>query len=103
MNLDNEQNIASSFSYPLIVINDQFHMPQSVTATSSDYSMIDECNLWGSLWSLHDEDLQSNGGDWEQRPAADIAEKFNGGRIEAPPCGSGEYNYNGFYTGGYIL
>ncbi|WZZ36521.1 hypothetical protein YC2023_019922 [Brassica napus] len=101
MNHDNEQNIASSFSYPTSVIHDQFHMPQSVTATSSDHSMIDEGNLWGSLWSLNDEDRPHRfGGGWEQRTAADISEKFNGDRIEAPPCGSGEYNYNGFYTGG---
>ncbi|KAF2596933.1 hypothetical protein F2Q68_00011899 [Brassica cretica] len=100
MNHDNEQNIASSFSYPTSVIHDQFHMPQSVTATSSDHSMIDEGNLWGSLWSLNDEDRPHRfGGGWGQRTAADISEKFNGDRIEAPPCGSGEYNYNGFYTG----
>ncbi|CAN6858144.1 hypothetical protein Bca52824_055076 [Brassica carinata] len=104
MNHYNEQNIASSFSYPTSVIHDQFHMPQSVTATSSDHSMIDEGNLWGSLRSLNDEDRPHRfGGGWEQRTAADISEKFNGDRIEAPPCGSGEYNYNGFYTGGYIF
>ncbi|KAL0692507.1 hypothetical protein Bca4012_059687 [Brassica carinata] len=103
MNLDNEQNKASSFFYPASVVNDQFHMPQSVIATSSDHSMIDEGNLWGSLWSLNDDDPHRFGGAWEQRTAADIAEKFNGGKIEDPPCGSGEYNYNGFYTGGYTF
>ncbi|WZY79082.1 hypothetical protein YC2023_025466 [Brassica napus] len=78
MNHDNEQNIASSFSYPTSVIHDQFHMPQSVTATSSDHSMTDEGNLWGSLWSLNDEDRPHRfGGGWEQRIAADISEKFN--------------------------
>ncbi|KAF8094833.1 hypothetical protein N665_0351s0002 [Sinapis alba] len=92
MNLDNEQNIASSFSYPTSVINDQCHMPQSVIATSSDPSMIYE----GSLWSLNDEDPHRFGGGWEQRTAADIAEKFNGGRIESPPCDI-------FYTGDYIF
>ncbi|CAH2044900.1 unnamed protein product, partial [Thlaspi arvense] len=104
MNLDNEQNIASSFSYPTSVFNDQFHMPQRVAATSSDHSMIDEGNLWGSLWNLDDDDPHCFGGGSEQRTAADhIVEKFNGGGIEAPSCGSGGYSYNGFYTGGYIF
>ncbi|CAA7049941.1 unnamed protein product [Microthlaspi erraticum] len=103
MNLDNEQKIASSFSYPTSLFSDQFHMPQSVAATSSDHSMIDDGNLWGSLWSLDDDGPHGFGGGSEQRTAADIAEKFNGGGIEAPSCGSGDYSYNGFYTGGYIF
>lgn len=103
MNLDNEQTIASSFSYPTNLFNDKFHMPQSVAATSSDQSMIDEGNLWGSLWNLDDDDPHGFGGGSEQRTAADIAENFNGGGIEAPSCGSGDYSYNGFYTGGYIF
>ncbi|CAH8361664.1 unnamed protein product [Eruca vesicaria subsp. sativa] len=103
MNLDNEQNIASSFYYRTSVISDPIHMPQSVTATSSDHSLIDEGNLWGSLWTLGDEDPHRFAGGWEQRTATDIAEKFDGGTIEALPCGSWEYSYNGFNTGGYIF
>ncbi|CAN7045141.1 unnamed protein product [Brassica rapa subsp. trilocularis] len=69
---------------------DKFKRSRKQLATSSDHSMTDEGNLWGSLWSLNDEDRPHRfGGGWEQRIAADISEKFNGDRIEAPPCGSG--------------
>lgn len=85
MNLEKEQqNIASSLYHP--VFNDQFHMSQTVVATSSDHSMVDESNLWGSLWNLDEDNLHGLGGG-----------------IEALSCGSGEYSYNGFDTGGYIF
>lgn len=100
---ENEQNIASSFSYPTSVFSHQFHMPQSVAATSSDHSMIDESHLWGSLWNLDDDDPHGFGGGSGQRTADDISEKFNGRGIEPPSCVSGDYSYNGFDTGGYIF
>ncbi|CAH8384937.1 unnamed protein product [Eruca vesicaria subsp. sativa] len=101
--LDNEQNIATSFSYPTSVYNNQFHMPQNVASTSSDHSMIDEGDLWGSLWSLEEDDPHCFGGGLEQRTDAHSAEKFNGGGSEGPTCGSWDYSYNEFYTGGYIF
>lgn len=85
-NLENEQNIDSSLYYPTSVYNDKFHMSQCVAATSSDHYMVDESHLWGSLWNLD----------------KDNPHGFGGG-IEAPSCGSGDYSYNGFYTGGYIF
>ncbi|CAN8265859.1 unnamed protein product [Cochlearia groenlandica] len=102
-NRDNEQNaVASSFSYPTSVFTNQFNMPQNVVATSSGHSMVDECNLWGSLWNLDNDDQHGFGGGLEQRSSGDIAE-FNGGGTEAPLCGSGDYNCNEFYMGGYIF
>ncbi|KAJ4877811.1 myb domain protein 121 [Raphanus sativus] len=94
---DNELNIATSFSYPTSVYNDQFHMPQNVAATSIDHSMIDE----GNLWSLEYDDPHRFGGGSEQRTAANIVGKLNGGGNEAPSCGSWDYSYKEFYTGGY--
>ena len=93
--LDNEQN---TFSYQTSVFTDQFHMPQVVAATSSDHSMMDEGNLWGSLWSLDDHDPHHFGGCSEQRTASNVSEKFNGCGIDAPFCGSWDYSYNGFNT-----
>ncbi|KAF8105714.1 hypothetical protein N665_0157s0277 [Sinapis alba] len=98
MNLDKEQN---TFSYPTSVFSDQFHMPQVVAATSSDHSMMDEGNLWGSLLSLDEHNPHHFGGDSEQRTAANIAEKFNGCGIDAPFCGLWDYSYNGSNIGGY--
>ncbi|XP_010514673.1 PREDICTED: transcription factor MYB24-like [Camelina sativa] len=103
MNLENEQNVASSLYYPTSVFNDQFSMPQSVATTSSDHSMIDESHLWGNLWNLNDDDLHGFGDGSGQRIPADLSEKFPDGGIEALSCGSGDCSYNGFYMGGYIF
>ncbi|VYS59064.1 unnamed protein product [Arabidopsis thaliana] len=103
MNIDNDHNIASSLYYPTSVFDDKLYMPQSVATTSSDHSMIDEGHLWGSLWNLDEDDPHSFGGGSGQGTAADIDEKFPDSGIEAPSCGSGDYNYTGVYMGGYIF
>ncbi|CAH8363107.1 unnamed protein product [Eruca vesicaria subsp. sativa] len=100
-NLENEQNTFSYPSHPTSVFSDQFHMPQSVAATSSDHSMMDEGNLWGSLWSLDDDDPHRFASGSEPITTANIVEKFNGGGTDAPFCGSWDYSYNGSNTGGY--
>ncbi|KAL1193963.1 Transcription factor MYB48 [Cardamine amara subsp. amara] len=83
MNLDNEQNIPSSLYYTTSAFNDQLLLPQSVAATSSDHSMFDENQLWGSWWNLDDDDPHGFVGGSGQTTAAD--------------------SYTGFYTEGYIF